>query len=129
MFNIETLAVLTGLSRRTIRYYVQRGLLAPPQGGGRGSYYTEKHLEELKRIQKWSDQGVPLVHMKAMQDGRTNPIQVDTQTGLQTIPFERCRLDDGIELTFRPGRLSNQDLLKTQAFIKELLRRKSDNAN
>jgi len=123
MYNIETLAKLTGLTRRTIRYYVQRELLDPPQGGGRGSYYTAGHLERLKKIQKWSEQGVPLIHMRDMLEGKTPSTQVDIQTGVVTVSLERFLMVDGIELNFRPGLLSHEDLLQIRTFVKDLKRR------
>lgn len=126
MYNIETLAKLTGLTRRTIRYYVQRGLLNPPQGGGRGSYYTAEHLERLKKIQKWSEQGVPLIHIRDMLEGKTPSTQVDMQTGIMTVSLERFILSEGLELAFRPGQLSHEDLLKIRTFVKDLIRRKND---
>jgi DNA-binding transcriptional MerR regulator len=126
MYNIETLAKLSGLTRRTIRYYVQRGLLKPPQGGGRGSYYTDEHLESLKKIQKWSEQGVPLIHMRDMIKGKTSSAQVDMHTGIMTELREKFIPADGIELAFRPGQLSGDDLLQIRAFVKDLMRRKSD---
>ena len=126
MYNIETLAKLSGLTRRTIRYYVQRGLLKPPQGGGRGSYYTDKHLERLKKIKKWSEQGVPLIHIRGMLDGKTPSTQVDVLTGIRTVFQERCLLDEGVELTFRQGQLSYEELLQIRTFVGDLLRRKSD---
>ena len=126
MYNIETLAKLSGLTRRTIRYYVQRGLLKPPQGGGRGSYYTDQHLERLKKIKKWSEQGVPLIHIRDMLDGKTPSTQVDVLTGIRTVFQERCLLGEGVELTFRQGRLSYEELLQIRTFVGDLLRRKSD---
>ena len=116
MYNIETLAKLSGLTRRTIRYYVQRGLLKPPQGGGRGSYYTDQHLERLKKIKKWSEQGVPLIHIRDMLDGKTPSTQVDVLTGIRTVFQERCLLDEGVELTFRQGQLSYEELLQIRTF-------------
>ena len=126
MYNIETLAKLTGLTRRTIRYYVQRELLDPPEGGGRGSYYTGEHLERLKKIQKWSEQGVPLIHMRDMLEGKTPSTQVDMSTGIVTELQERFFLSEGIELAFRPGQLSHEDLIKIRTFVKDLIRRNSD---
>lgn len=126
MYNIETLAKLSRLTRRTVRYYVQRGLLNPPQGGGRGSYYTDEHLERLKKIQKWSEQGVPLIHMRDMLEEKTPSTQVDMQTGIMTVFLERLLLAEGIELVFRPGQLSHEDLLQIRTFVKDLIRRKID---
>ena len=76
MYNIETLARMTGLTRRTIRYYVQRGLVDPPEGGGRGAYYTDSHLDSIKKIKRWSEQGVPLIHMKAKLEGRSFRLRI-----------------------------------------------------
>ena len=45
--SIQDLADRAEVSRRAIRYYIQRGLLASPQGRGRGSRYTQAHLETL----------------------------------------------------------------------------------
>src|SRR5262245_22390917 len=68
-YNINTLAQKTGLTRRTIRYYVQRGLLPRPEGGGRGHYYTEEHLARIELLQRWRSQGVPLEKMKELFPG------------------------------------------------------------
>ena len=126
MYNIETLAKLSGLTRRTIRYYVQRDLLKPPKGGGRGSYYTDEHLERLKKIKKWSEQGVPLIHMRDMLEGKTPNDQIDVLTGIRTVFQEKVLLDEGIELTFRQGQLSHEELLQIQTFVRNLLGRNSD---
>lgn len=72
-YNIQALAKKTGLTRRTIHYYVQRGLLPKPEGGGRGHYYTEEHLRLIDLIQRWKDQGVPLEKMKELLSGRETP--------------------------------------------------------
>ncbi|MFC3885717.1 MerR family transcriptional regulator [Bacillus songklensis] len=48
---IDDIAKETGLTKRTIRYYEQIGLLSPPQrseGGAR--LYTEQDIERLKKI-------------------------------------------------------------------------------
>ncbi|MBA2355458.1 MAG: MerR family DNA-binding transcriptional regulator, partial [Acidobacteria bacterium] len=38
-YAIGDLAALGGVSRRTVRYYVQGGLIPPPEGLGRGNHY------------------------------------------------------------------------------------------
>ena len=59
-YTIEDLCELTGLSRRTIRYYVQEGLIEPPAGRGRGGFYFDSHLEKLLRIKSLQDKGLRL---------------------------------------------------------------------
>lgn len=51
-YTISELEVKTGLSRRTIRFYVSEGLVPPPQGAGVAASYTEEHLLRLKVIVK-----------------------------------------------------------------------------
>jgi DNA-binding transcriptional MerR regulator len=50
--SIGELARRAGVTRRTIRYYVEIGLLPPPSGAGRASAYGPEHLERLELIKK-----------------------------------------------------------------------------
>ncbi len=59
-YGIDDLAERAGVSRRTVRYYVQQGLLAAPRGLGRGKHYTSAHLETLIRIRSLQEAGTPL---------------------------------------------------------------------
>ncbi len=54
---IDELADRGGVSRRTIRYYVQEGLLQPPLGVGRGSHYDRSHLERLLQVKALQEAG------------------------------------------------------------------------
>ncbi len=64
-FSIGSLADAAGVSRRTVRFYVQGELLEPPVGLGRGAHYTEAHLARLMQIKSWQEQGVPLEAIRA----------------------------------------------------------------
>ncbi len=57
---IGELAEAAGVSRRTVRYYVQRGLLPAPDGLGRGARYGEEHLRRLIEVRDLQAQGVSL---------------------------------------------------------------------
>jgi len=59
-YSIGALAAAAGVSRRTVHFYVQRGLLRPPDGRGRGAQYTEEHLTRLIQIKAWREEGAPL---------------------------------------------------------------------
>jgi DNA-binding transcriptional MerR regulator len=55
-FKIDQVAAQSGLTKRTIRYYEEIGLLPPPQrseGGVR--YYTPEHVALLKKIKQAKD--------------------------------------------------------------------------
>ena len=68
-YGIEELAELGGVTRRTVRYYVERGLLPTPLGTGRGPHYTAAHLERLIHIRTLQETGVPLAEVAARLDG------------------------------------------------------------
>ena len=62
-YAIGELATLGGVSRRTVRYYVQEGLIPPPLGLGRGNHYTAEHLEQLLRVKAMQESGRTLVEI------------------------------------------------------------------
>lgn len=64
--SIQNLVDLSGVSRRTVRYYVQRGLIPPPEGAGRGHYYTRDHLEQLQRVRAMQQAGHSLNEIAAL---------------------------------------------------------------
>ena len=59
-YAIGDLADLGGVSRRTVRYYVQEGLLPQPLGLGRGNHYGEEHLAQLLRVKALQEAGQTL---------------------------------------------------------------------
>lgn len=59
-FTIEELCRLTDSSRRTVRYYIQRGLCPRPTGETRSAVYDERHVEAILRVKRLSAQGVRL---------------------------------------------------------------------
>ena len=63
-FSIDELCNLTGLTKRTVRYYLQIGLIEKPLGEKRGSYYEERHLNQLLRIKQLSEAGVSLERIR-----------------------------------------------------------------
>lgn len=124
MYNIGTLAQLAGISRRTVRYYVQRGLLQPPSGANRGAFYNDGHLERLNRIKQLSGQGVPLIHMKSILDGKDaeiTPQEVIPSSPLETTTWNRLRISREISLDFIPGSLDRDQLSRIADFIKKLI--------
>ena len=130
-FNIQTLARKTGITRRTIRYYVQRGLIPRPEGGGRGHYYTKDHLDSIKKIQQLSSQGVPLEAIKRLVSGggiaeaaRQEPAAPSySEPAESTFPMShksqwiRINLGTDVELSFKKDALSDDDQKAIVEFI------------
>jgi DNA-binding transcriptional MerR regulator len=59
-YSIGELVEAAGVTRRTVRYYVQRRLIDPPEGSGRGSAYTERHLAQIHRVRALQREGLEL---------------------------------------------------------------------
>lgn len=72
-FTIDDLCAATGATRRTIRYYLQRGLIPPPEGGGRRRIYRNEHMLRLKAIRALQERSYPLEEIRH----RLAPLGVD----------------------------------------------------
>lgn len=59
-YKLEQLAERAGVSPRTVRYYVQRGLLPAPEFRGRDTAYTGEHLVRLQAIRRLQERFLPL---------------------------------------------------------------------
>jgi DNA-binding transcriptional MerR regulator len=59
-YKLEELARAANISPRTVRYYVQRGLVPPPAFRGKDSSYGPEHLVRLKAIRRLQEAFFPL---------------------------------------------------------------------
>jgi DNA-binding transcriptional MerR regulator len=69
-YSIGELAERAGVSRRTVRFYVQRGLLPAPLGRGRGEHYDATHLAAVLRVKALQLAGASLedIHSRLSPD-------------------------------------------------------------
>lgn len=101
--DIETLAGLSGSSRRTIRFYVQEGLLAPPEGQKRAARYSDDHLERLLRIRRLQQEGLSLEAIRRHLDADIEPGYAPPRPGSVEV-WSRIHIADGVEIHVEPGR-------------------------
>ena len=59
-YKLDELAERAGVSPRTVRYYVQRGLLPAPTFRGKDSFYGRDHVSRLRAIRRLQEQYLPL---------------------------------------------------------------------
>jgi DNA-binding transcriptional MerR regulator len=64
-FKLQELADAAEVSARTVRYYVQRGLLPAPVFRGKDSTYGEEHLLRLRAIKRLQAEYLPLDAIEA----------------------------------------------------------------
>ncbi|MEO5814493.1 MAG: MerR family transcriptional regulator [Gemmatimonadaceae bacterium] len=68
--DLPELADRAGVSIRTVRYYIQQGLLHEPEARGPGAHYTEEHLDRLLLVKRLQKEHLPLAEIrKAIQSG------------------------------------------------------------
>ena len=70
-YKIDELARAAGMSARTVRYYVQRGLLPAAAFRGKDTAYGHEHLVRLRAIKRLQEGYFPLDAIAAELDGRT----------------------------------------------------------
>lgn len=112
-YSVGELAEVAGVSRRTVRYYVQEGLLPPPTGLGRGAYYGPEHLQRLLRVKAMQEQGMSLEEIwralspggeKATVEHRPAPLKRSLWTRVEILPGVELQVASGRRLP-SPGRL------------------------
>jgi DNA-binding transcriptional MerR regulator len=101
-YAIGDLAQLAGVSRRTVRYYVQEGLIPPPLGVGRGNHYGPVHLEQILRVKAMQDAGKTLDEIRRGPADRvalraTGPREAEQISPERSI-WRRLTLAPGVEL-------------------------------
>jgi DNA-binding transcriptional MerR regulator len=68
-FSLDELATLAALPKRTVRYYIQMGLLDRPVGETRGAHYLPSHLDALLRIRQLTEAGISLERVREVLRG------------------------------------------------------------
>lgn len=103
-FTLDELCSLTDLTKRTVRYYVQIGLVNRPEGETRAAKYSPQHLEQLLLVKKWTAAGVSLDRIRELLQGGTAPVP---DRGRAPGSIEVCshlHISDGLELVIEPTR-------------------------
>ena len=110
-FTLDEICSLVEMNKRKIRFYIQKSLVDRPEGSGKGSRYTHRHLEQLLAIRKWKDAGISLERIKEIIE-----VESGTSQGHKPLPPPRTRKEgtievwshlyiaDGVELSIEPKR-------------------------
>ena len=102
-YAIGDLADLGGVSRRTVRYYVQEGLIPAPLGVGRGNHYGREHLDGLLKVKALQEAGRTLDEIRrVLHPGGRSAVAVadraDPDMQLDRTLWRRVTLAPGVEL-------------------------------
>lgn len=117
----ELAARAGGVTPRTIRYYIQLGLVDRPDGETRAATYGERHLEQLLEIRRFQEGGLTLEQIAELREHGARALEPIRPRLPGTVEvWSRVTLTDGVELHIEPGRagLSSQAV---RSLIKQTL--------
>jgi DNA-binding transcriptional MerR regulator len=103
-YSLDELSALAELPRRTVRYYIQLGLVDRPIGETRAAHYTATHLDQLLRIRTWTQAGVSLERIRELLSGEAPPVPPRPRGRGTVEVWSHLVIADGIELVLEPGR-------------------------
>ena len=104
-YTLDDIAALAELPRRTVRYYIQTGLVDRPQGAGKGAWYTSRHVEQLLLIRKWQLAGLSLERIgELLNPPAAGPLPPTPRRPGSVEVWSHLVVADGVELTLEPGR-------------------------
>jgi DNA-binding transcriptional MerR regulator len=106
-FSLDELSALAAISRRTIRFYIQQGLVDRPEGSSRRvAHYTHRHLEQLLIIRRWQDAGLSLDRIRDIiheqEEGPGATIRPRKSGTIEV--WSHIMISDGLEIHIEPSK-------------------------
>ncbi len=101
-FTLDQICILTAVPKRTVRYYIQIGLLHRPEGENRGARYLSSHVETLLRVKKLSEAGISLDRIRDVLAGEPASVPPRPQTYGTVEVKSHIRIAPGIEIQVSP---------------------------
>ena len=101
--SLQQLSERADVPERSIRFYIQKGLLPRPQGEKRGAFYTQDHLAELLRIRQWQEAGLSLDAIGGLLQAKSEAPISPARPGAVEVRSHLI-VADGLELVVAPER-------------------------
>jgi len=119
-YTLDQLCALTDMTKRTVRYYMQLGLVDRPVGETRAAHYTARHLEQLLQIRKLAEAGVSLERIREVLAGGESPVPDRVRQPGAISVLSHVFIAPGVELQIDPqaAGLSPEQL---RAFVRTVL--------
>ena len=104
-FTLDEIAALAELPRRTVRYYIQTGLIDRPQGVGKGAFYTQHHIEQLVLVRKWQLAGLSLEKIgDVLKQQASSPLPPTPRRAGTVEVWSHLVVAEGVEVNLEPSR-------------------------
>ena len=103
---LDELCALVETPRRTVRFYIQSGLVDRPEGETKAARYTRAHLEQLLTIKKWQQAGLSLERIgELLAKPGVGVLPPPRPRGPGTVEvWSHLVVTDGIEISVEPSR-------------------------
>lgn len=101
-FSLDDLCTLSDTSKRTVRYYMQSGLIDGPIGSTKAAHYLPKHLDQLLTVRKLSDAGVTLDRIRDVLSGEAPPVPPRQRQPGSVEVRSHLFIAEGVELEISP---------------------------
>ena len=107
-YSLNEICILCEVTKRTLRFYIQEGLIDRPEGHSkRAAYYTKQHLEQLLTVLKYRQAGVSLERIKEIIHDETQnsiiPPVKPNKPGTIAV-WSHLFINNGIELHIEPSK-------------------------
>lgn len=118
-YTMPDLEAESGVTARTIRYYISQGLLQPAYGRGPTAVYDADHLLRLRYIQQLKGERMPLneirEHLNTLSpEDVAVALKIDMQPAAET--WRHFRLHDDLQIAVRDRATGERPLSHDRAF-------------
>ena len=130
-FSLDELCMLADCPKRTVRYYIQLGLVSRPIGESRAARYSSEHLNQLLRIKKLSEAGVSLERIREVLEGEEAPVPPRKRQPGAVEVRSHIFVAPGIEIQIAPEE-AGMSPEQVRGFVREVIKlvdRASDEQN
>ncbi|MDP3842839.1 MAG: helix-turn-helix domain-containing protein [Oxalobacteraceae bacterium] len=104
-YTLDELCALTALPKRTVRYYVQLGLVDRPEGETRAARYFQRHLEQLLTVRRLSEGGLSLDRIAAVLKGDIDAVTEPRRAPGTVEVRAHITVADGVDIQIETSRL------------------------
>lgn len=124
-YSLDELCGLVDVPKRTVRYYIQIGLLDRPIGETRAAYYGEQHLQQLVQIRSLISNGINLEKISHLVKAGAQVSEVPSAKPGDLCLMTHIHLASGVELVIDSARsnLSSEQVRRIANGAVELLKK------
>lgn len=125
IYGLSDLCEMFGFTARQVRDFRAKGALQPPEGVGRGAYYTDEHVKRLGAIKPLVEAGISVSRIAARYSAAETSMPARGTTGEEIMVerWDRVRVGPGLELAMLVGSgLENRRLELMRHLVSEAKR-------